>query len=299
MKLSEFQADDLKRAIELYLELAYGSGAGARMPKLPETAGRPVEALLPPAFKLFEHQEPARLEPPKPGEPIVPKDDAERQKLRKRLVDQYALRLGNPRYAFMKLVLGEHLIVGEYFLSVDTHEWMLSADPANPKEVAEFAELRAFNGELKRRIEERWNEAKLPTLRDLQTYLSNSQVCALKPRGQRILVVDDDEIAAETLAAFLGSRGFEVELARDGVEAVERADASRHHLLILDVDMPRKDGLAACAELKADPARRRLPVLLSSLRPLGDQPPAGANAFLVKPFQADALLYFIESLLPR
>lgn len=299
MKVGELSAGDLKRAVEIYLEIAYGAAGAARMPALPETAGRTAEALLPPALKLFAHEPAERLEPPKPGEPIAPKTAAERQKLHMRLVDQYTLRLGNPRYAFMKLVLGEHLIVGEYFLSVDTHEWMLTADPSNPGEVAEFAELRAYNAELKRRIEERWSEARLPTLRDLRTYLSTSQVCALRPRNQCILVVDDDEVAAETLAAFLGSRGFEVELARDGVEAVERADARRHHLLILDVDMPRKDGLAACAEIKGDPQRRALPVLLSSMRPLGDQPPAGANAFLVKPFQADALLYFIESLLRR
>jgi CheY-like chemotaxis protein len=302
VKLSEFLAEDLKRAIELYLDVAWGPAAGSKMPKLPDAQalkGRNAEALLPPAFKLFTHEPPERVEPPKPGESILPESEAEKQKLRMRLVDQYTLRLGNPRYAFMKLVLGEHLIVGEYFLSVDTHEWMLTADPTNHAEVAEFAELRAFNADLKRHIEERWTAAKLPTLKDLTSFLSSSQMCAVKSREQRILVVDDDEVAAETLAAFLGSRGFDVELARDGVEALERADPSRHQLLILDVDMPRKDGLTACAELKADPARREIPVLLSSLRPLGDQPPAGANAFLVKPFQADALLYFIESLLRR
>lgn len=299
MKLSGFPADHLKRAIEIYLEVTYGAAAGSRMPKLPETAGKTVEVLLPPALKLFTHEPPERLEAHKPGEPIVARSEAERQKLRMRLVDLYSLRLGNPRYAFMKLILSEHLIVGEYFLSVDTHEWMLDADPDNPAEIAAIEELRAFNAELKRRIEERWSVAHLPTLKDLQVFLSDSQICAVKPRNQRILVVDDDEIAAQTLAAFLGSRGFDVELARDGVEAVERADPKRHQLVILDLDMPRKDGLSACAEIKADPGRRSLPILLSSLRPLGDAPPAGANAFLVKPFQADALLYFIESLLPR
>ena len=53
-----------------------------------------------------------------------------------RLVDQFTLRLGNPRYPFMKFVVGEHLIEGEYFFSVDTHEGMLTADPANSDEVA-------------------------------------------------------------------------------------------------------------------------------------------------------------------
>ncbi len=134
---------------------------------------------------------------------------------------------------------------------------------------------------------------------------------AAERRGLRILIVDDDRVAAETLAAFLDSRGFDSDVAYDGVEGLVKADARRHQLVIMDVDMPRKTGLEATAELKADPSRAALPVLLSSKRPLHRaganssndpfellvKPPAGANAFLVKPFQADVLLYFVESLL--
>jgi CheY-like chemotaxis protein len=291
VKLAQFLADDLKRAIAIYVEEAYGSAACPRLPKLPDVAGQTVDALLPPKQKgLFRH------EPARPPEKIV---------------DEYTLQLGNARYGLMKLVLGEHLIVGEYFLSVDTHDWMFKPDDSDPAEKRAWEETLQYNAALKERIEKRWNEAHLPTLHDLRTYLSTSQVCAVRKREQRILLVDDDRIAAQTLAAFLESRGFDYDLAHDGEEALARADPARHQLVIMDVDMPVKTGLEATAELKADPRRSSIPVLLSSKRPLEKpaapnaespfeivvKPPAGANAFLVKPFQADVLLYFIESLL--
>jgi len=291
VKLAQFLAEDLKRAIAIYVEEAFGTAPCPRLPKLPDAGGQTVDALLPPKLKgLFRH------EPARPPEKIV---------------DEYTLQLGNARYGLMKLVLGEHLIVGEYFLSVDTHDWMFKPDDSDPAEQREWEETLRYNAALKERIERRWNEAKLPTLHDLRTYLSSSQVCAVRKREQRILVVDDDRIAAQTLAAFLESRGFDFDLAHDGAQALALADPARHQLVIMDVDMPVKTGLEATAELKADPRRSSIPVLLSSKRPLQKpaaqnaespfeivvKPPAGANAFLVKPFQADVLLYFIESLL--
>jgi CheY-like chemotaxis protein len=291
VKLAQFRADDLKRAIEIYLETAWGTTPCPRLPKLPVTDGLRVDALLPPKLPGVFRHEPAR--PPE------------------KIVDEYTLQLGNQRYGLMKLVLGEHLIVGEYFLSVDTHDWMFKPDAADPEEQRAWEETLRYNADLKEKIEKRWNEAKLPTLHDLRTFLSTSQVCPATRRGLRILIVDDDRVAAETLAAFLDSRGFDSDVAHDGVEGLEKADATRHQLVIMDVDMPRKTGLEATAELKADPARAAIPVLLSSKRPLQRtaanaangpfellvKPPAGANAFLVKPFQADVLLYFVESLL--
>jgi CheY-like chemotaxis protein len=291
VKLAQFLADDLKRAIAIYLEEAWGATPCPRLPKLPEVKGETVDALLPPKLAGVFRHEPAR--PPE------------------KIVDEYTLQLGNERYGLMKLVLGEHLIVGEYFLSVDTHDWMFKPDDSDPAEQRAWEETLQYNAALKERIERRWNEAHLPTLHDLRTYLSSSQVCAVKKRERRILIVDDDRIAAQTLAAFLESRGFDYDLAYDGGEGLALADPARHHLVIMDIDMPVKTGLEATAELKADPRRQSIPVLLSSKRPLQKpaapnaafpfeivvKPPAGANAFLVKPFQADVLLYFIESLL--
>ncbi len=293
MKLSEFPASAVKRAIEIYLEVAWGkSEVAARMPRLPPIEGRSVEVLLAPELGLFKHEPPKRVEP---LDPDLPPEKQKTQPL-ERLVDQYLLQLGNPRFPLMKLVLGEQLIMGEYFLQVDTHEWMFEPDPRDRDEVRQFAELQAYNAKLKQQIEERWNGEGLPTLLDLVTHLTEGQRCAVRRREKRILVVDDDRFAGETLAAFLGSRGFDVDLERDGEAGLVAADPDRHQLIILDCDMPKLTGQQVCARLQLDPRRSAIPVLLSSLRPLGDKPPAGAKAFLIKPFQADVLLYFIEAL---
>ncbi|MSR48140.1 MAG: response regulator [Planctomycetes bacterium] len=293
MKLSEFPAEAVKRAIEIYLEIAWGKDAVAsRMPKLPDLEGRAVDVLLDCKPPLFKH------EPPQHRAPLDPSKGrslAQRLPLERR-VDQYLLELGNPRFLMMKLVLGEHLIIGEYFLQVDTHEWMFTPDAGDPNEVAEFAALKAWNADLKRRIEARWNAEGLPTLLDLFTHLTEGQQCAVKRRGQRVLVVDDDLFAVKALAAFLGSRGYDVDVANDGEAGLAVADAARHQLIILDCDMPKLTGPEVCARLQADPARASIPVLLSSLAALGDKPPPGATAFLIKPFQADVLLYFVEAL---
>ena len=188
---------------------------------------------------------------------------------------------------------------------------MFKPDDSDPAEQREWEETLHYNAALKERIERRWNEAHLPTLHDLRTYLSSSQVCAVRKREQRILIVDDDRIAAQTLAAFLESRGFDYDLAYDGVEGLALADAARHHLVIMDIDMPVKTGLEATAELKADPRRQVDPgaALVEAAAPEAGsgerelpvrnrgQTAGRRDAFLVKPFQADVLLYFIESLL--
>lgn len=294
MKLSEFPASAVKRAIEIYLEVAWGADQVAkRMPKLPDVAGKSVDVLLSLRPPLFKHEPPKRIASLDPA--LRPEQQVKKLPL-ERLVDQYLLQLGNPRYPLMKLVLGEHLIIGEYFLQVDTHEWMFDADPASPEEVAEFAAIKRHNADLKQRIEARWNEEGLPTLLDLFSHLTEGQQCAVKRRGKRVLVVDDDEFAGKALAAFLGSRGYDVDLERDGEAGWAAADPDRHQLIILDCDMPKLTGPQVCERLRDDPARARIPVLLSSLAPLGDKPPPGATAFLIKPFQADVLLYFVEAL---
>ena len=77
-----------------------------------------------------------------------------------------------------------------------------------------------------------------------------------------ILVVDDDPDLVETIALMLESKGCEVGKAYDGIEGEESIKERRPDLVILDIMMPRKDGYALCAELKADEATRDIPVIL-------------------------------------
>jgi two-component system cell cycle response regulator len=113
----------------------------------------------------------------------------------------------------------------------------------------------------------------------------------------RLLVVDDDEDAREALAMMLSDE-YDVVLAADGIEALESAQASRPDLVLMDLYMPRMDGLAALESLRVDPATEDVPVILISAR--GDDLTRsrsldlGALDFLSKPFSGRELKARVE-----
>ena len=117
----------------------------------------------------------------------------------------------------------------------------------------------------------------------------------------RILVVDDEPAVRENLRIGLEFEGYSVALAEDGVAALAQLGAAAPDLVIMDVMMPRMDGLTACRRLRArDPAT---PVLMLTARnTTGDQVvglDTGADDYLTKPFDFDALLARIRALLRR
>lgn len=73
-------------------------------------------------------------------------------------------------------------------------------------------------------------------------------------RGARVLVVDDNQHAAELLAAFLSLRGYEVRIAHDGPEALQVAATGRSELALLDIGLPVMDGYELAARLKELPS---------------------------------------------
>ena len=122
----------------------------------------------------------------------------------------------------------------------------------------------------------------------------------MEPSG-RILVADDDPAVRSALERVLRFNGYEVELAEDGLGALDAIDASRPDALILDVMMPNLDGLGACRML-----RRRgddLPVLMLTARvDLDDRVTgldAGADDYLPKPFELEELIARLRALLRR
>jgi two-component system, OmpR family, response regulator MprA len=117
----------------------------------------------------------------------------------------------------------------------------------------------------------------------------------------RILVVDDDRAVRSAIERVLRFNGYEVELAEEGLGALDAIDASRPDALILDVMMPNLDGLGVCRML-----RRRgddLPVLMLTARvELDDRVAgleAGADDYLPKPFELEELIARLRALLRR
>ena len=79
---------------------------------------------------------------------------------------------------------------------------------------------------------------------------------------KRILMVDDDVDFAEAVKILLESKDYEVILAYDGKEGLEKARTVNPDLVILDVMMPEMNGYDVCVVLKADPELSRIPVIL-------------------------------------
>ncbi|HTY66878.1 MAG TPA: response regulator [Alphaproteobacteria bacterium] len=116
-----------------------------------------------------------------------------------------------------------------------------------------------------------------------------------------ILIVDDNETNRDILHARLASQGYATVQAGDGEEALEAVRRQRPDLMLLDVMMPKLDGIETCRRLKADRDLPFLPVILvtslSDTRDVVEGLDAGADEYLTKPFDHQALVARVRSVL--
>ena len=115
-----------------------------------------------------------------------------------------------------------------------------------------------------------------------------------------ILVVDDEQSYRDALAVALQREGFLVETAADGPEAIERFDASRPALVLLDVMLPKISGIDVCRELRS---RSRVPIIMVTARNaeidavVGLE--VGADDYVTKPFRLRELIARVRAALRR
>lgn len=113
----------------------------------------------------------------------------------------------------------------------------------------------------------------------------------------KILVVDDAALMRRLLEQILQAAGHEVTCAVDGQECLDRIEAEKPDLVIIDRNMPRLDGLGTIRALRANPATCYLPVIIASATlqqaDVAEMEAAGASGSVSKPFQASQLLALV------
>lgn len=116
-----------------------------------------------------------------------------------------------------------------------------------------------------------------------------------------VLVVDDEDDILELLEYNLSKEGFRVSVARDGVEALNVAQADRPDLVILDIMMPRMDGIECCDTLRGHATLRTIPVMMLTARSEEEDHvrglDVGADIYLSKPISLPVLMSQTKALL--
>ena len=118
--------------------------------------------------------------------------------------------------------------------------------------------------------------------------------------GKTVLVVDDDPVIVTLLRVNFEIEGYDVVSAGDGEEAVEVARASHPDVVVMDVMMPRLDGIGAAQAMRADPELADIPVILCSAKAQAADVAAGsevADDYVTKPFEPLDLLERVAKLL--
>jgi len=117
----------------------------------------------------------------------------------------------------------------------------------------------------------------------------------------RILIVEDEKALAQALAQGLVRQGYSVDVAGDGEAALEMADVNAYDLLLLDLNLPKVDGVEVCRRLRASGSRVGI-LMLTARSGLDDRITgldSGADDYLVKPFQFAELLARVRAILRR
>jgi CheY-like chemotaxis protein len=119
--------------------------------------------------------------------------------------------------------------------------------------------------------------------------------------ARKILLVDDSATVLMMERMILASERFEIVTAANGEEALERARTEQPDLILMDIVMPKQNGIQACHAIKQDPTTKHIPVILVTTRGEAESMEAGytsgCNDYVTKPVNSAELLGKIRNLL--
>jgi chemosensory pili system protein ChpA (sensor histidine kinase/response regulator) len=122
---------------------------------------------------------------------------------------------------------------------------------------------------------------------------------AKEMRRSRVLIVDDSMSVRRAVATLLEDHGYDVTLARDGLEAVKSMDVSRPDVLLTDLEMPNMNGLELTAHVRSRPELAQLPVIMITSRSMDKHRrqamASGVNTYLTKPYTDQELLQHVAN----
>ena len=117
----------------------------------------------------------------------------------------------------------------------------------------------------------------------------------------RILIADDDIEMIDALSLLLEEEGYSLIKVENGVEAVQAAAKELPSLIMLDIHMPKMNGLEACKEIKANPVTKSIPIVMltveGNLHEIRQAIDLGAKTYITKPSTKEEILNVVNSIL--
>lgn len=119
--------------------------------------------------------------------------------------------------------------------------------------------------------------------------------------GKKLLLVDDEKDLVDAVVLRLEANGYEVSVAYDGQEGLDKAIKEKPDLIILDLMLPKIDGYKVCTLLKTDTKYNNIPIIMFTARAqesdIKKGKELGADAYIIKPFDSQVLLDKIKALI--
>lgn len=121
--------------------------------------------------------------------------------------------------------------------------------------------------------------------------------------ASKILIADDEQNIVISLEFLMKREGYEVVIANDGEEAIDKIRSEMPDLVLLDVMMPKKSGFEVCQEIKSDPSLQSVRILMLTAKGRDTEVAKGlalgADAYMTKPFATKELVARVKDMLEQ